>query len=98
MWVEETNQDEIIIHVNAGEPVPATIADRVIIEDTEGRTVDITYTAITVNNPRVKIEVNSAVLTWPQIPNSLRGLICKFTNNDGHTIEKVEEWKQSKNF
>lgn len=93
MWIEETNQDEIIIHVNAGEPVPPTVADTVVIEDNEGRTSDITYTAITVNNPRVKIELDTSVLTWLQIPNSLKRLLSKITTKDGITVVKVEEWK-----
>ena len=93
MWVEETKYDEIIIHVNAGEPVPPTVADAVVINDTEGRTSDIVYTAITVNNPRVKIELDTSVLTWLQIPNSLKRLLSKITTCDGVTVEKVEVWK-----
>lgn len=93
MWVEETKYNEIIIHVNAGEPVPPTVADVVVINDTEGRTSDIVHTVITVNNPRVKIELDTSVLTWLQIPNSLKRLLSKITTCDGVTVEKVEVWK-----
>lgn len=93
MWIETTNWDEIVMHVVAGEPVHASMIDKVIIHDTAGDTAGIAYTAITVNNPKVKIELESTVLTFAQLPTSLHRLICKFTNKDGHTIEKVEEWK-----
>lgn len=93
MWIEETNFDELVIHVNAGESVPTTIADRIIIDDTEGRTQDITFTAITVNNPRIAIELESTALTWLQIPNGLKRLLSKITTKDGVTVEKIEEWK-----
>lgn len=93
MWIEETNWDEIVIHVTAGEPVPPTVADRIVIDDTDGNTANITYTAITVNNPRVEIELDTSVLTWLQIPNSVKRLLSKITTKDGVTVEKVEEWK-----
>lgn len=93
MWIEETNFDELVIHVNAGESVPTTIADRIIIDDTEGRTQDIIFTAITVNNPRIAIELESTALTWLQIPNGLKRLLSKITTKDGVTVEKIEEWK-----
>lgn len=93
MWIDTTNWDTIVAHVAAGEPVTASMIDSVIIHDSEGDTAGIAYSAITVNNPRVKIELESSVLTFAQLPASLRRLICKFTNKDGRTIEKVEEWK-----
>lgn len=94
MWLEVTDKDKIIYHLDAGETLPTTdMLDGVVIqaEDCHDQSA-ILYTLSTIPNMRLRVELETCV-PFNQLTPLIKKYIDSYYNvNTNEHKEKSEVW------
>lgn len=95
MWLEVTDEDKIIYHLDAGETLPTTdMVDGVVIqaEDCDDQS-SILYTLSTIPNMRVRVELETCV-PFNQLTPLIKKYIDSYYNvNTNEEYKKVVKWQ-----
>lgn len=93
MWIETTNQDEIVAHVCAGEQFSSSMCDKVVIHQLDEPISDVAYSVIQVNNSKIKIMLSLTTIKFDEVPESIKKLVDEmyFTTTNVR-VKKQEVW------
>lgn len=94
MWLEVTDDDKIIYHLEAGEPFESTDMIYAVVihaEECKNQT-DILYTLTTIPNMRIRVELETCIPLNKLTPIIKKYIDSYYNTNTNECKEKSEVW------
>ena len=97
MWTEITNDDKIVMHVQAGETFSSSMCDEVIVHQLDEPISDVVYSVIQITNHVIKVTLSLYSIDFNYLPASLLKLVDKvYLTSTNKTYEKRTAWEVCK--